>query len=268
MKWMKMKLYVDSGEPKEFAIELVKAGFDVKQRMLRWYECQNCGNLNFIDEERCTNCSEEPDVETKKKAERIADIVPENMAFGIEIKKWHNKRHDLTASLIDGRFYDQCEKLGAAFGEDACICVEGTVEDIAYEEPKISNWVRSTPAEAMFAYHVHFHQYTDIDELASFLRFAMNKAGKPPKNRVKRERYKIDKRIRALMNCDNVGYETACVLALMFKSLNGIATAEEDVIRMLYGFGDKTLASLGQFFHGDIKLPKGWEPKKQLVKKI
>jgi len=261
------KLLVDSNEPPDLIEQLVrrgrgKANFKVEQCQIRYYKCDHCGRvfLNTID--NCPNCDRV--AQDAWETGRVADMCDSKGRCGWERKS----ESDYKNSVVSQRIYPQMENLEQCFGSAGGIVVEGYLESLCMDYPKLASWLKSVMAECQYQRYIHCNFVGDRDGLLDLVEWGMRKAGEPIKQRAVRDRRALDPRIRALMNnCDNVGFEAARTLYFLFGDQQGIIKAIQDgTVELLYGFGPKTLESLNEYFFEKADLD-GWQPTKPLMKK-
>ena len=228
---------IDSAEkPYVFeAFDLMGLSY-IKKDLRLWY-CTECKKIS-IEPFLCCG-----DVESEK----VADIVGDTWNYAIERKKGS----DLVSSL-DGRLYEQLEKLASYFRGNVALVLEGDIETLCRDERFSSRagQIRSVPATCM-QYGVSFIQIKDITALCKMIKYFEYKCGTEPKLRNKRHRINklLPKALRLYNGIEGVGPKLGLELYSHYKRPWELGIAlENDLLPKIKGLGPKGKDNLKEWF--------------------
>jgi ERCC4-type nuclease len=184
---------IDSAE-KPYVFEAFDLmGISYMKKDIRLWVCKECDKVSINPFECCGEVE----------SEKVADIVGDNWNYAIERKK----EGDLVSSL-DGRLYEQLEKLSTYFKGCVALVFEGDLEELCNNENYASRagQIRSIPATCM-QYGVSFIQVKDITALCKLIKYFEYKCGTEPKVRSKRHRINkaLPKTLRLYKSIEGVG---------------------------------------------------------------
>lgn len=229
--------YIDSAEkPYVFeAFDLMKISYTKKDIRL-WY-CSECNKVSKTSFECCGNVN----------SEKVADIIGDNWNYAIERKRGG----DLVSSL-DGRLYEQLEKLSSYFKSCTALVLEGSIEDLCNNDNYASRagQIRSIPATCM-QYGVSFIQIRDITSLGKMIKYFNYKCGTEPKIRNRRERINklLPKPLRLYNSIDGVGPKMGMELYTHYKRPLELGIAlRNGTLQKIKGLGPKGIANLKEWF--------------------
>lgn len=232
---------VDSAE-KEYVFE----AFDMMnvsytKQEIRLHYCVECKKI-FIKKQDVCSCGCEEFI-----SEKVGDIRGDNWNYIIERKRGA----DLVSSL-DGRLYEQLEKLASYFKGSVALVLEGSFENLILDERFSSRagQIMSIPATCM-QYGVSFIQIKDITTLAKMLRYFEYKCGTEPKLRTNRERINkmMPEPLRLYNSIEGVGTKMALKLYESFKRPWELGVSlQTDTMPKIHGLGPKGIISLKKWF--------------------
>jgi len=229
--------YIDSAE-KPYVFEAFDLmGLSYMKKDIRLWHCIECKKISLKAFECCG------DVESEK----VADIVGTNWNYAIERKKGS----DLVSSL-DGRLYEQLEKLASYFKGNVALVFEGDIETLCRDERFASRagQIRSIPATCM-QYGVSFIQIKDITALCKMIKYFEYKCGTEPKLRLRRGRVNklLPKPLRLYNSIEGVGPKMGLELYTRFHQPweLGLALAN-GTLPKIKGLGPKGIKNLMEWF--------------------
>jgi len=251
-----MKLRVDSNESQEVIDALRDEGFTVEVGWILAFKCE-CGELYKGNLDACPKCKK-PAVrggDDATETRRVADIVEDNWAFGVENKKGDDYR----ASCKDGRIYHQMRDMAKVFGKDCGIMLLDTLDGVCADEPAFGNWFRSIEGWC-WNIGIHFTEAGSIENVAKKLRFIYEKLPEEWKQRPCLVNMpEEDPSMLGLMECPGIGLEKAKMFFFYWGDLKTMANVPKEAWMVLPGVKDKTADKLVNFFTHKVKT--NWKPK-------
>jgi ERCC4-type nuclease len=212
-------------------------GLSYTKKDIRLWYCTECKKVSVNPFECCGDVN----------SEKVADIVGDNWNYAIERKKGG----DLVSSL-DGRLYEQLEKLASYFHGNVALILEGDIETLCIDERFSSRagQIRSVPATCM-QYGVSFIQIKDITALCRMIKYFEYKCGTEPKLRNKRERVNklLPSPLRLYNAIEGVGPKMALELYTIYKRPCELGVAlMNNILPKIKGLGPKGIKNLKEWF--------------------
>lgn len=180
-------------------------------------------------------------------SEKVADIRGDNWNYAIERKRGG----DLVSSL-DGRFYEQLEKLSSYFKGCVALVFEGDIETLCRDERFASRagQIRSVPATCM-QYGVSFIQIKDITALCKMIKYFEYKCGTEPKLRIRKQRVNrlLPKPLRLYNSIEGVGPKLGLELYTRYKNPWELGVAlRNGTLPKIKRLGPKGIKNLEEWF--------------------